>query len=1286
MDFYKIREREGKKASLEVYPDFLVTRSKDLMTRGKSFYGIWDEEAGLWSTDEFDVQRLVDKTLDEYESTTTGIYEIHRKYMANYSTSTWNQFRLYVATLPDNFHQLDDKITFKNTPVIKEDYISRRLPYDLVDGDISAWDEIVGPLYRPEEREKIEWAIGAIISGDSKTIQKFLVFYGSQGSGKSTILNIIQWMFEGYFTAFVAKELTGANNSFALESFKSNPLVAIEHDGDLSRIQDNSKLNSLVSHEWMSINEKNKPIYMARFNAMLMIGSNSAVKFTDSKSGLIRRLIDIHPSGNLIPPRKYQTLMNQVKFELGAIAQHCLNVYQGMGKDYYSGYRPIEMMLQTDVFFNFVEYGYDVFERQNGATLNQAYDMYKEFLADSGIDNALPKYKFRDELKSYFEGFEDRWVDESGERQRSYFFGFKADKFKTTTGKTVEHHMYRLVMDETDSQWDIHHADCKAQYANSFGTPLKPWDEVTTTLKDIDTKKLHFVQIPEDEIVIDFDLRDESGEKNAERNLEVASTWPSTYAEFSKSGGGIHLHYEYTGDPSELRALFDDGIEVKVYTGNSSLRRMLSTCNNVPISKMNPGVLPLKEKKVIDEKKIADEKHLRALIHKALRKEVHPSTKSNVDYIHHILEEAYASGQTYNVSDMKKNIMAFAAKSSNQSLTALKLVQNMKFASEDSIADIESGETAVSFKSKATLDADREVIFDVEVFPNLFVVCWKYHEAPKESIVTMINPTAQEIEKLMGMKLVGFNVRKYDNHILYGAYQGYDNLRLYKLSKSIIDKVPDAFFGQAYNISYTDIYDFSSKKQSLKKWEIELGIHHMELGLPWDEPVPEELWPRVAEYCRNDVEATDIVRTHLEADFIARQILSDLSGLSMNATTNQHTKAIIFGEDQHPQSKFKYTNLADLFPGYSHGFKTKTVAGKEVVSYESTYRDEITGEGGYVYAEPGIYTNVAVLDVASMHPSSIVALDAFGSYTENFHKLLKTRVAIKRKNYDEARELLGPRVARYLDDPSKAKALSNALKIAINAVYGLTSAKFDNAFKDPRNIDNIVAKRGALFMIELKHAVQEQGFQVVHIKTDSIKIPNATPEIIQFVFDFGAKYAYEFEHEETFEKFCLVNDAVYIAKIGWHAEDESKVGTWEATGAQFQQPYVYKTLFSKEEVTFKDMQEAKAVQAGVIYLDYTGLDDAPSDILEGKESERIFIGRTGLFSPMKPGTGGGILVRNKDDKDYAVSGTKGYFWMESEQVEKLKKQKDVDTSYYQKMVDDAIEQIKKYGDYEWFVE
>jgi replication-associated recombination protein RarA len=47
-------------------------------------------------------------------------------------------------------------------------------------------------LYAPSERMKIEWAIGAIVNGDSKKLQKFLVMYGAPGTGKSTVINIIQ--------------------------------------------------------------------------------------------------------------------------------------------------------------------------------------------------------------------------------------------------------------------------------------------------------------------------------------------------------------------------------------------------------------------------------------------------------------------------------------------------------------------------------------------------------------------------------------------------------------------------------------------------------------------------------------------------------------------------------------------------------------------------------------------------------------------------------------------------------------------------------------------------------------------------------------------------------------------------------------------------------------------------------------------------------------------------------------------------------------------------------------
>ena len=349
--------------------------------------------------------------------------------------------------------------------------------------------------------------------------------------------------------------------------------------------------------------------------------------------------------------------------------------------------------------------------------------------------------------------------------------------------------------------------------------------------------------------------------------------------------------------------------------------------------------------------------------------------------------------------------------------------------------------------------------------------------------------------------------------------------------------------------------------------------------------------------------------------------------------------------------------IINAFPGY------------EFIDGKNIYRGDDLGKGGYVYAEPGMYGNVALLDVASMHPNSAINLNAFGDYTQNFKDILDTRIAIKRGNFEEAKHLFGGRLAPYLNDESSAAALAQALKIAINSVYGLTSANFDNPFRDVRNKNNIVALRGALFMRTLQDEIQKRGFKVAHIKTDSIKIPDATPEIIQFTMDFGKQYGYEFEHEATYDRMCLVNDAVYIAKY--------PNGKWTATGTQFQVPYVFKKLFSKEDLVFEDLCETKSVTSS-LYLDM-------NEGLGEDEHNYIFIGKIGRFCPIKEGCGGGILYREKDGKYYAATGTKGYRWLESEMVFELNKLDDIDEKHFIEMVDTAKDTINKYGDFEWFV-
>lgn len=1282
LDFIKISTRTKKNGIVEIYPKFIISKkSEDLMIRGGDFYAVWIEERGLWSTDEDDVIQLIDKELDKYAEEHRSAFDGNVKVLHMWDSESgiidsWHKY--CQKQMRDSYHMLDEKLIFSNTDVQKKDYASKKLNYPLEPGSIESYDKLMSTLYSEEERHKIEWAIGSIVSGDSKNLQKFMVLYGSAGTGKSTVLNIIQQLFEGYYSVFDAKALGSSSNAFALEAFNCNPLVAIQHDGDLSRIEDNTRLNSLVSHELMTVNEKFKSTYSNRFKCFLFMGTNKPVKITDAKSGLIRRLIDVSPSGQKLSQKEYKSVTSKIKFELGAIASHCQEVYLD-DPGYYDDYIPITMMGASNDFYNFVQDSFHIFKSEDGVTLKSAWEMYKTYCDDAKVTYPLNKMKFKEELKNYFWDYTERFSLDDGSRVRNYYNRFRVDKFDDKfISKPEEPKSVLIDFKNQKSLFDDICKDCPAQYASSKETPTQKWDDVTTKLSELKTSRIHYVKVPENHIVIDFDIPDENGNKCYERNLEEASKWPATYAELSKSGAGIHLHYIYKGDVNKLSRVFDDHIEVKVFTGKSSLRRKLTKCNDLPVATISSG-LPLKgEDKLVSFDAIKNEKGLRTLIKRNLNKEYHPGTKPSVDFIYKVLEDAYSGGIHYDVTDMRPAVLAFAAASTHQADYCIKLVNKMQFKSEEASENIDN-------------EHEKLVFYDVEVFPNLFLINWKI-EGEGKPVVRMINPKPIEVEELVKYRLVGFNCRRYDNHILYARLMGYTNEELYRLSQRIVSGSANCFFGEAYNLSYTDVYDFASAghKQSLKKFEIELGIHHQELGLPWDQPVAEELWHKVAEYCDNDVIATEATFNYLKGDWEARKALAKIAGGTVNDTTNSLTTKLIFGNNRHPQNEFVYTDLSTLFPGYKydHG--------------KSSYMDvKEVGEGGRVWAKPGMYTNVKTFDVASMHPHSVIALNLFGDrYTARFKELVQARIHIKHTaklrekvetgkitqlefdSDDEVQELkviFGGAFAEYIHASSEELSnLANALKTAINSVYGLTAAKFENPFRDPRNVDNIVAKRGALFMINLHHEVEARGGQVVHIKTDSIKISNPTPELEQFIYDYGRQWGYNFEIEAEYEKICLVNNAVYIAK---EKATTKKPAHWTATGAQFAVPYIFKTLFSKEPIVFEDMCETKSVTSN-LYLD---MNENLTD-----EHNYHFVGKVGQFCPIKPGCGGGELVREAKDKDgnikySSATGAKGYRWLESEMVKTLKKEKDIDRSYYDKLVDDAVKSVSEYGDFEWFV-
>jgi hypothetical protein len=207
--------------------------------------------------------------------------------------------------------------------------------------------------------------------------------------------------------------------------------------------------------------------------------------------------------------------MARIPFELGAIAKHCLDVYKSMGFTYYDRYKPTNMFGATNDMYNFVYDHYDIFADEKYVSLKSAWTMYKEYVEETKIEYPFSMRLFKAEIGNYFEKFDERVRLGNGDRLRNVYRGFKKDMFQISEfvedddddndngpddidepyfddDESVE--LDWLDLTYMHSKLDDILKDCPAQYGDKDEKPQRALDKVNTTLNDLDTHRLHYVQ------------------------------------------------------------------------------------------------------------------------------------------------------------------------------------------------------------------------------------------------------------------------------------------------------------------------------------------------------------------------------------------------------------------------------------------------------------------------------------------------------------------------------------------------------------------------------------------------------------------------------------------------------------------------------------------------------------------------------------------------------------------------------------------------------------------------
>lgn len=425
------------------------------------------------------------------------------------------------------------------------------------------------------------------------------------------------------------------------------------------------------------------------------------------------------------------------------------------------------------------------------------------------------------------------------------------------------------------------------------------------------------------------------------------------------------------------------------------------------------------------------------------------------------------------------------------------------------------------------------LVYDFEVLPYDWMVIFKDIISGDETLIINDRKKLQEFyDKNKDNLFIGFNNNHYDNYIFKGILLDIDP---YYISNRIINLKRPVWNLARWNSIFLNSYDVSYGLgfTSLKENEAYLGVSIDECPISFDhnKPLNEEQLKLVENYCRRDVEATELLfhKTREKFETILYLITTfNLDKSFLSKSSNKIVEAVL-GATRKPKVNDEFTpfdfSQLDL-KIYKH--KDLIYHFSKPLNYKEKFRKDIAGVP-HVFGVGGIHGarknykyigEILLLDVASYYPSMMIEYDWFA-----------------RSISDDKKKLYAKMKSDRVELKTTDKKLADAYKLVLNSTYGAYKYKWGNLY-DPKMANNITIC-GQVLMVDLIENL-EPYMTLIQSNTDGIIIiPHDKKKIEEIVKDWEkrTKMDIEFNYgkriiQKDVNNYIMEFDDGYINTVG----------------------------------------------------------------------------------------------------------------------------------------------------------